>query len=110
MKLALSVRIAEAPCKTRLNVPFRDLVELAAELGCRGIRMRASAGGIGTPRSDLERMRAEIERAGLAVSMVTADSDVPLNNDRGPDSLRHIGPSLDVAEALGGTLIRVCLK
>src|SRR5262245_35172902 len=42
--------------------------------------------------------------------MVTADCDVPRNNDRGPDSLREIGPSLDVAEALGCDLIRVCLK
>lgn len=110
MKLSLSVRIAEAPCKTRLNVPFRDLVQLAAELGYGAVCMRASAGGIGTPRLELERMRAEIERAGLTVSMVTADCDVPLNNECGPDSLSRIGPSLDVAQALGGTLIRVCLK
>jgi sugar phosphate isomerase/epimerase len=55
-------------------------------------------------------MRAEIERAGLVVSMVTADSDVPLNNEHGPDSLRNIVPTLDVAQALGSDLIRVCLK
>ena len=55
-------------------------------------------------------MRQEVERAGLIVSMVTADSDVPLNNEHGPDSLRNIGPTLDVAEALGSDLIRVCLK
>ncbi len=110
MKLSLSVRIAEAPCKTKLNVPFRDLVQLAAELGYGAICMRASAGGIGTPRGELERMRGEVERAGLRVSMVTADSDVPLNNEHGPDSLQKIGPSLDVAEALGCDLIRVCLK
>ena len=110
MKLSLSVRIAEAPCKTKLNVPFRDLVQMAAELGYRAICMRASAGGLGTPRSELERMRGEVERAGLRVSMVTADSDVPLNNERGPNSLKEIGPSLDVADALGCDLIRVCLK
>jgi sugar phosphate isomerase/epimerase len=110
MKLSLSVRIAEAACKTKLNVPFRDLVQLAVELGYRAVCMRASAGGVQTPRDELERMRQEVERAGLAVSMVTADFDVPLNNDRGPDSLRDIGPSLDVAEALGCDLIRVCLK
>ena len=110
MKLSLSVRIAESACKTKLNVPFSDLVRLAAELGYQGICLRASAGGIGTPRSELERMRVEIERAGLIVSMVTADSDVPLNNERGPNSLRDIGPSLAVAEALGSSLIRVCLK
>ncbi len=110
MKLSLSVRIAEAACKTRLNVPFRDLVQLAAELGYGAVCMRASVGGIGTPRGELERMRGEVERAGLCVSMITADSDVPLNNEHGPDSLQNIGPSLDVAEALGGDLIRVCLK
>ena len=110
MKLSLSVRIAEAPCKTRLTVPFRDLVQLAAEEGYRAVCMRASAGGINTPLSELADMRAEVERAGLIVSMVTADSDVPLNNEHGPDSLRKIGPSLDVAQALGCDLIRVCLK
>ncbi len=110
MKLSLSVRIAEAPCKTRLNVPFGDLVNLAVEYGYRAICMRASAGGVGTPREELVRMREQVERAGLVVSMVTADSDVPLNNEHGPNSLRNIGPSLDVAEALGCDLIRVCLK
>src|SRR4051812_26866934 len=110
MKLSLSVRIAEAPCKTRLNVPFRDLVQLAAELGYRAVCMRASAGGVQTPRDELLKMRGEVERAGLIVSMVTADSNVPLNNERGPESLRDIGPSLDVAESLGCDLIRVCIK
>jgi sugar phosphate isomerase/epimerase len=42
--------------------------------------------------------------------MVTADSDIPLNNESGPNSLRNIIPSLDVAESLGCDLIRVCLK
>src|SRR5262249_31925498 len=50
------------------------------------------------------------EGAGLRVAMFTADCDVPRNNAHGPDSLRAIGPSLDVAEALGCDLIRVCLK
>jgi sugar phosphate isomerase/epimerase len=110
MKLSLSVRVAEAPCRTRLNAPFADVVALAAEYGYGAICMRASAGGVGTPREELARMRDQVEGAGLIVSMVTADCDVPLNNEHGPDSLRNIGPSLDVAEALGCDLIRVCLK
>ncbi|MBM82893.1 MAG: xylose isomerase [Planctomycetaceae bacterium] len=110
MKLSLSVRIAEAACKTKLNVPFRDLLQLAVELDYRAVCMRASAGGVDTPKDDLIAMRREVEDAGLIVSMVTADSDVPLNNDDGPNSLRDIGPSLDVAEALGCDLIRICLK
>ena len=110
MKLSLSVRIAEAACKTKLNVPLAELLDLATKLGYRAICMRASAGGVDTPRDELENMRRQIEDAGLYVSMVTADSDVPINNDDGPNSLRDIGPSLDVAEALGADLIRVCLK
>ncbi len=110
MKLSLSVRIAEAPCKTRLNVPFREIVQLAAESRYHALCMRASAGGVQTPRDRLEAMGRKVKEAGLVVSMVTADFDVPLNNADGPNSLRDIGPSLDVAEALGCDLIRICMK
>lgn len=110
MELSLSVRIAEAACKTKLNVPLAHLVDLAVRHGYRAICLRASAGGIGTPPDELAGIRATVEAAGLRVSMVTADCDVPLNNQRGPHSLRNIEPSLDVAEALGCDLIRVCLK
>lgn len=110
MPLSLSVRIVEAPCKTRLHIPFEDIVQIAAETGYSAICMRASAGGVLTPIDQLRRMGQIVRDHGLEVSMVTADSNVPLNNANGPDSLRDIGPSLDVAEALGSRLIRVCLK
>lgn len=110
MKLSLSVRVAEAPCKTKLNVPFQDLVQLAKELGYSAVCLRASAGGVQTPRDERQRMRREVEDAGLFISMVTADFDVPLNNENGPNSLRDIGPSLDVAEDFGCDLIRICMK
>src|SRR4051812_41243183 len=109
MKLSLSVRIVEAPCKTRLLVPFEEVVTIARDTGYAAVCMRASAGGISTPPARLAAMRKLVEAAGLRVSMVTADYDVPLNNDRGPDALRAIGPSLDVAEALGCDLLRICL-
>lgn len=110
MKLSLSVRIAEAPCKTKLNVPFSELVQLAVDLGYKAVCIRASAGGVQTPREELLRMREEVARARLRVSMVTADFNVPLNDEHGPDSLRNISPSLDVAETLGADLIRICMK
>lgn len=110
MQLSLSVRIVEAACKTKLNLPFANLVSIAAETGYDAVCMRASAGGVQTPLEELRRMRETVEEHGLHISMVTADSDVPLNNDDGPNSLRDIGPSLDVAGALGCDLIRVCLK
>jgi sugar phosphate isomerase/epimerase len=110
MKMSLSVRIVESACKSRLLVPFEELVSIARETGYHAVCMRASAGGVGTPPGRLAEMRHIVEGAGLRVSMVTADLDVPRNNEHGPDGLRDIGPSLDVAEALGCDLIRVCLK
>lgn len=110
MKLSLSVRIAEAPCKTRLTHSVDSLVQLAVEHGYEAICLRASAAGVQSDRDELLRIRDVVHGAGLRISMVTADFDVPLNNDRGPDSLRRIGPSLDVAEAVECDLIRVCLK
>lgn len=110
MKLSLSVRIAEAACKTKLNVSLDEIIRLAVENGYAAICMRASAGGVQTPLTELQRMRRQIAAAGLVVSMVTADFDVPLNNSDGPRSLREIDPSLDVAAALNCDLIRVCLK
>lgn len=110
MKLSLSVRIVEAPCKTKLFVPFEEVVSIARETGYQAICLRASAGGVQTPIARLKVMRKTVEEAGLFVSMVTADFNVPLNNSDGPNSLRNIGPSLDVAEAVGCDLVRVCLK
>ena len=110
LQLSLSVRIVEAACKTKLHVPFEDLVSIAADTGYDAVCMRASAGGVQTPLEELRRMRETVEARGLHVSMVTADFNVPLNNSDGPNSLRNIGPSLNVAEALGCDLIRVCLK
>ena len=110
MQLSLSVRIIEAACKTKLHVPFADLVSIAAETGYDAICMRASAGGVQTSIDELCAIRETVEAHELYVSMVTADFDVPLNNADGPHSLSDIGPSLDVADALGCDLIRVCLK
>ena len=110
MPLSLSVRIAEAPCKTKLHLPFDDLVALAAESGYSAICMRASAGGVQTSHDELRQMKDVVDQHGLVVSMVTADFNIPLNNEHGPDSLREIAPSLDVAGILGCDLIRVCIK
>ena len=58
----------------------------------------------------LREMRRTLDGLGLVVSMVTGDFAIPQNNARGPEALRNITPHLDVAEAFGATLIRVCMK
>ena len=110
LQLSLSVRIIETACKKKLKVPFTDLVAIAAETGYDAICMRASAGGVQTPLERMHRLRETVEDYGLHISMVTGDFDVPLNNENGPNSLREIAPSLDVADIFGCDLIRVCLK
>ena len=78
MQLSLSVRIVEAPCKSRLRIPLEELVAIARETGFAAVCMRASAGGVGTPIQRLEEMRkcvVPIRPPGLPL----------VRGDRGPD-------------------------
>lgn len=111
MRLSLSVRVAEAfDNKEKVTMTADELIALAKVHGFAAICMRASLAGIQTPRGQVAGIRRKIDSAGLAVSMVTGDFAVPSNNEHGPDGLRRIGPYLDLAEAFGASLIRICMK
>ena len=110
MYLSVSVRIVEATCKTKLNVPAEEFIEIVNQGGASAICMRASGAGVEASPEQLQTLASKIASANLPVTMVTADYDVPLNNAEGPNSLRNIRPSLDVAEAFDCDLIRVCMK
>jgi sugar phosphate isomerase/epimerase len=85
-------------------------VQLAKNTGYAAIDMRASQGAIETPPERLRQMRATLDAAGIKVSMVTGDFDIPPNNDDAPRGLRHITPYLDLADSLGSDLIRIAMK
>lgn len=111
MKLSLSVRIAEGfDNKERSTIPFGEMVAMAVRYGFQAMCMRASVAGIHTPVEVVRELRAQLERAKLACSMVTGDFAVPQNNDYGPDGLRYIKPYLDLTSELRAPLIRVCMK
>ncbi|MBT6723647.1 MAG: sugar phosphate isomerase/epimerase [Planctomycetaceae bacterium] len=110
MYLSVSVRIVEGTCKTKLNVPAEEFIEIVKQGGASAICMRASGAGVEASPEQLQTLASKIASANLPVTMVTADYDVPLNNAEGPNSLRNIRPSLDVAEAFDCDLIRVCMK
>jgi sugar phosphate isomerase/epimerase len=111
MKLSLSVRVAESfENKEKANLTIDQLIALAQKHGYNAICMRASQCGVQSPPDLVRAMKSKIDKAGLPVSMVTGDFAVPSNNDRGPDGLRKITPYLDLAQAFGATLIRVCMK
>ena len=110
MYLSVSVRIVEATCKTKLNVPAEEFIEIVKQGGASAICMRASGAGVEASPEQLQTLASKIASANLPVTMVTADYDIPLNNAEGPNSLRNIRPSLDVAEAFDCDLIRVCMK
>ena len=104
MDLSVSVRIVEAPCKTKLNVPLEDFIGIVQQGGAGAICMRASGAGVTDSPARLQELALEIAAANLPVTMVTADYDVPLNNEDGPASLRNIRPSLDVAAAFNAAM------
>jgi sugar phosphate isomerase/epimerase len=111
MKLSLSARIAESfSDKTKSTLTLDQLVSIARSNNFLALCMRASQGGIHTPKDRLQEMARTIRSAGLPVSMITGDFAVPSNNDEGPNCLRNIAPYLDLAETFGSSLIRICMK
>ena len=111
MQLSLSVRVAESFDNKRVSaIPLDDLAAIAADAGYDALCMRASVVGVHSAAGAAGRVRRTVAAHDLTVSMVTADFAVPENSAEGPDSLRRITPSLDLTEALGADLIRICMK
>lgn len=111
MQLSLSVRVAESFGNKRVSaIPLGELAGIAADAGYDALCMRASVVGVHSAAGAAGRVRRTVAEHGLTVSMVTADFAVPENSPEGPNSLRQITPSLDLAEALGADLIRICMK
>ena len=109
MKLSLSARVAESPGqKETALVGLPDLVRMARNAGYHALCMRASQ--VGIQHSPSEQIAARNAVDDLAVSMVTGDFDIPVNNDRAQMALRDITPHLDLAENLGSDLIRIGMK
>ena len=111
MKLSLSVRVAEAPKSKKDTIrSFDEVAEIASKIGYKSVCMRASQAGIQTALQQIISARKKTRELGLAVSMVTGDFPIPINNDQGPDALRNITPYLELAVLLGSDLIRIAMK
>ena len=111
MKLSLSVRVAESfHSKEKATLSLDQLIQLAHENDYKSLCMRASQLGIQSSKDSLAEKAQSIQKASLAVSMVTGDFAVPRNDENGPDGLRNITPYLNLTQALGSDLIRICMK
>jgi sugar phosphate isomerase/epimerase len=111
MKLSLSARVAESfSSKERADLTLDQIIGLAREHGYEAVCMRASQVGTHSPQERVQGAARSIAQAGLTVSMVTGDFAVPRNDEQGPEGLRNITPYLDLTEALGSDLIRICMK
>lgn len=111
MHLSLSCRIAEGfLSKEEATLSLVELADAAAGAGYQSICMRASQVGVHSSPAAIREARSVLDGHGLTVSMVTGDFDIVYNNDRGPNCLRNITPYLDLAEALGAPMLRVCMK
>lgn len=110
MKLSLSTRIAESSSRKDLaEVPIETLAPLAARAGFSGLSMRASVVSIDTPPARVAEVRSVLDRENLDVSMVMGDIPLATNGPRATQALRGITPYLDLAESLGGLLVRIMM-
>ena len=111
MQLSLSVRVAESfRNKRNLTIALPELATIAKNAGYAALCMRASGVGTHSPPERVAKVKTMLSEHGLPVSMVTGDFAIPENGTEGPNSLRHITPHLDLAEALGCDLLRICIK
>lgn len=111
MRFSISCRIAEGfLSKEEAMMALPDLCELAVATGYDGICMRASQIGVHSPVVDVIRANQIIQQHGLSVTMITGDFDIVYNNDRGPNCLNDITPYLNLADVLGSSLVRVCIR
>jgi sugar phosphate isomerase/epimerase len=111
MRFSVSCRIAEGfLSKEEACMSFEELADLAVAAGYDAICMRASQIGVQSAPDAVRDAKRILEDRALGVSMITGDFDIVYNNDRGPTCLRNIVPYLDLAETLGASLIRVCIK
>ena len=111
MRLSISVRVAESfRDKRQATMSVTDLADVANAEGYHALCMRASQVGTHSLRDDVVTAARELGDRGLAVSMVTGDFPIPENSEEGPDALRNITPYLDLADALGADLLRICMK
>lgn len=109
--LSLSVRIAEGfLSKEQAMMDLPSLARLARDAGYQALCMRGSQLHVRTDRTVVASAAATLREAGLSVTMVTGDFDIVYNNDDGPRCLRAIGPYLDLAAALGASMVRVALR
>lgn len=111
MQLALSVRVAESFANKRVaDIALPELAQIAKAAGYVALCMRASQVGVHSTPEQIAQARQTMDAAGLAVSMVTGDFAVPENGAAGPGCLRNMTPYLDLTQALGSNLIRICMK
>jgi sugar phosphate isomerase/epimerase len=105
------VRIAEGfHSKEKPSITLESLATLAVACGYSALCMRASQVGIHSPKAAVQDAVATLRKHGLGVTMATGDFDVVYNNDAGPNCLRRIAPYLELAIALGASMVRVALK
>ena len=111
MKLSLSVRVAESfSNKREVRIPLNELASIAREAGYDALCLRASMLGIHDSQEKIAHVRETLTQNQLDVSMVTGDFSIPENGQEGAGCLRNITPYLDLAEAVGADLIRICMK
>lgn len=110
MKLSLSTRIAESSSRKDLaEVPIETLAPLARVAGFTRLSMRASVVSVDSPHARVKEVRAVLDRENLTASMVMGDIPLAANSPEAPLALRNITPYLDLAERLGGRLVRVMM-
>ena len=111
MKISISSRITEqSDNKEKSFLPLDTFIKLASKSKFDGVSLRPSM--ISTQSSEYLVNQAQklFNLNNVKVSMITSNIHLAKNDELASDILRNIKPSLDLAEKLKTSLIRIMIK
>ena len=111
MKISISSRISEfSNDKTKSFIKLEDFVNLAIKNNFHGISLRPAMVSTESTENKINKTSKIFKDNKISVSMITSNIHLAKNDELASQTLRNITPTLDLAEKLRTSLIRIMIK
>ena len=111
MKISISSRISEfSNDKTKSFIKLEDFVNLAIKNNFHGISLRPAMVSTESTENKINKTSKIFKDNKISVSMITSNIHLAKNDELASQTLRNITPTLDLAEKLRTSLVRIMIK
>tara|TARA_B100000941_G_scaffold103380_1_gene72373 strand:- start:859 stop:1683 length:825 start_codon:yes stop_codon:yes gene_type:complete len=111
MKISISSRISEySNDKTKSFINIEDFVNLAIKNNFNGVSLRPAMVSTESTENKINKTSKIFRDNKICVSMITSNIHLAKNDELASQTLRNITPTLDLAEKLRTSLVRIMIK